>query len=668
MKSTSPISGRPLSRRNFLTAAAVGVSAASAATLVGATANAPGAPAAGRYSIVRDRRFEVIARHPSPLIVGQVVPLTLRYTAGPAGFAAGGGGHLWVMFDIRQWSATAGAMKNEFLRATGPAGSAFDLAFVREGNPVRTFDLLPAVPEFTFCFQLTNRGRALQPGEAIEIDLRTHADGFFLPENSIDAYVFWLIDDPSGRLSFEKTQYAPEISQGFGNGADKYTQFQPESEPIHILEANPLRIEPGPAVKVQVVATPIGEGRTVALNLCPFDRHGNPVVHPVAEILIEGGDRRLAIPGPIAPGQRLHLPAPVEPAIYTVSTPGALPVRSNPVRTVRNAERKRLYFGDIHGMAFNHRPYEDYHFWGRDVAALDFSAGLMFSYNTVIGDYWERHKEVLERFNEPGRYVSLPAVECGTQPDGSHRNIYFPEPRAVPPIFCENRAAARDERLRKRFHPHTVHCEHYRELYQVVRGYGGLIAGHYHTLSYEDEDLMEVYQKAQFSTEAEEARINKFLMGGMRAGIVSGTDTHDSRPGNPHPEAHVPRPGGLTGVWADQLDRKSIFEALKARRCFATTGHRPVIEFAIGGKPMGSEAAWTGRERLTIDLHGTARLTSVELVVNGLVKHAFEIASDRLRVDAPLADVCPVPRGHYCYLRIKQEDNQQAWTSPIWLV
>ena len=134
----------------------------------------------------------------------------------------------------------------------------------------------------------------------------------------------------------------------------------------------------------------------------------------------------------------------------------------------------------------------------------------------------------------------------------------------------------------------TVFCEDYRALYDEVHRRGGFVHGHFHTNFYEQEVLAEMYQKQDFDLAAEEEKINSYLQTGARVGFVAGSDTHDSRPANPRPEPGCPRPAGITGVWANKLDRASILDALRKRRCFATTGVRMLVDFRVNGQSVGS--------------------------------------------------------------------------------
>ena len=93
---------------------------------------------------------------------------------------------------------------------------------------------------------------------------------------------------------------------------------------------------------------------------------------------------------------------------------------------------------------------------------------------------------------------------------------------------------------------------------------------------------------------------------GKRFGFSADTDNHDGYPGG--------FGLGLTGVWARENTRDSLFEAFKARRTVAVTGDRIAVEFGAGQAPMGSVVP--GARELSYRVEGWDAIDQVELVHN----------------------------------------------------
>lgn len=101
------------------------------------------------------------------------------------------------------------------------------------------------------------------------------------------------------------------------------------------------------------------------------------------------------------------------------------------------------------------------------------------------------------------------------------------------------------------------------------------------------------------------------LQSGMRFGFVASSDNHRGYPG-----AYGE---GVLGVWAKDLSRESLFEAIRARRTYAATGDRIGLEFAINDAPMGSDVAATSDRQIDIRVEGQDAIAMVELIRNGKV-------------------------------------------------
>ena len=132
-------------------------------------------------------------------------------------------------------------------------------------------------------------------------------------------------------------------------------------------------------------------------------------------------------------------------------------------------------------------------------------------------------------------------------------------------------------------------CKTLPEFYETVERFGGVVTGHFHTRQYDQEVLAEIYQKNLRQPAREEERIFELMRQGKRFALAGTSDTHDSMPGNPSPEPHLPMAAGFTGVYADALTADALLDAAVARRTFATSGTRMFMNFESNGQPLGAE-------------------------------------------------------------------------------
>lgn len=105
--------------------------------------------------------------------------------------------------------------------------------------------------------------------------------------------------------------------------------------------------------------------------------------------------------------------------------------------------------------------------------------------------------------------------------------------------------------------------------------------------------------------------IGRQLEKGLRFGFVASSDDHLGYPG-----AYGE---GVCGVWAESLTAKSLVEAIRARRTYALTGDRIVMEVSLNERPMGSEIAAVADRQIDVRVEGQDSLQVVELVRGGRV-------------------------------------------------
>ena len=165
------------------------------------------------------------------------------------------------------------------------------------------------------------------------------------------------------------------------------------------------------------------------------------------------------------------------------------------------------------------------------------------------------------------------------------------------------------------------------------------------------------------------------LKRGGKMGCIGGSDDHYGMPGMIMAEApHINlkyRFPGLTGVLAKENTLESIFEAIKARRCYAFMGGRMEIDFRINGHYMGEEITVKEEEDRMIYMYAKAdkpikRMTLVKNCediyhMDGNLLQDFHVMKEMFM------DYKKVQDTDYYYLRVELEDGRFGWTSPIWV-
>jgi hypothetical protein len=133
------------------------------------------------------------------------------------------------------------------------------------------------------------------------------------------------------------------------------------------------------------------------------------------------------------------------------------------------------------------------------------------------------------------------------------------------------------------------------------------------------------------------------LTRGLRFGFVASSDDHAGYPG-----AYGE---GVLGVWATELTSAALFEAVRARRTYAATGDRILLDVKLNGRPMGSELPMTRDRQFDVRIEGQDAVAMVELVRNGRViarhfpeDHVAQDSAPVLMGPASRQERNPVPR------------------------
>ena len=119
-------------------------------------------------------------------------------------------------------------------------------------------------------------------------------------------------------------------------------------------------------------------------------------------------------------------------------------------------------------------------------------------------------------------------------------------------------------------------------------------------------------------------------------------------------------------VMAAGNDRVSIFDAIFARRCYATTGARILLEFSADGHSMGEEFVGTREPLFEVKVHGEQAIRTVQLKKDGHTIHTWTPESGTLDTSVSYREKADA-RGHFYYAIVNQVDGHRAISSPIWI-
>ena len=125
---------------------------------------------------------------------------------------------------------------------------------------------------------------------------------------------------------------------------------------------------------------------------------------------------------------------------------------------------------------------------------------------------------------------------------------------------------------------------------------------------------------------------------------------------------------GITGAYVTSLTREGVFDAIRKRRVFASTGARMVIDFRVNGAFLGASAAASGPPHIQVAVDAESDLDKLEIVRDG--RFIYSSPAQGRRAAFQFVDKEEKPQGRsgsYYYLRVTQKDGMRAWASPVWV-
>lgn len=254
---------------------------------------------------------------------------------------------------------------------------------------------------------------------------------------------------------------------------------------------------------------------------------------------------------------------------------GNLLARSNPL-VIGAQQSLRPFWGDLHaqsGETIGSSSAQDYMRFARDYAFLD-AVGHQANDFQVTETFWKELNGLMKSWNRGGHFVTVPGYEwSGNTSLGGDRNVFFAEENR--PIRRSSHAPVPDRSDQE------LDCFDARMLFNaltdakedaIVWAHCG---GRYADIAYAHDHKLERAVEVHSSWGTFEWLVHDAFHLGYRVGIVANSDGHKGRPGAEPPGASLfGALGGLTCFWMPELTREALFEAMRARRHYATTGCR----------------------------------------------------------------------------------------------
>jgi hypothetical protein len=388
-------------------------------------------------------------------------------------------------------------------------------------------------------------------------------------------------------------------------------------------DSPPIRIVAGPCERIEVLApSTVVAGKPFRVLVRGNDRFGNPTPTtapglvldaepPIALALCDADGRAKWIGGVTLRSSGMRR--------LTLRSQSQVLTESNPIVVHIDAHRPSLLWGDTQAQTASTvgiGTVAEYYRFARDLAGLDFVTHQGNDFMLSQADIDEVRRET-KRFHEPGVFVPFFGYEwSGATGAGGDRNVLYLEDDG--PIFRSSGwqlEPDEDTSETERVSAADLH-ESMRAL-QTSRGVPVLliphIGGRRADVASQDATLEPVFEICSCHG-VFEWRLQEALARGLKVGVVGASDDHTGRPGLAFPStAEMAIQGGLSAVLAESRTREGIFAALRARRCYATTGARIYVDLRADGHPIGAAFDADRPPRLTGVVHGTAPLDEIRL-------------------------------------------------------
>jgi Protein of unknown function (DUF3604) len=349
-----------------------------------------------------------------------------------------------------------------------------------------------------------------------------------------------------------------------------------------------IAIVPGPGVRWRaVLPTMVRAGEPFRLSVKAEDKWGNPSNAIDRKLQLVSDTEIAGLPGGLrfepgcfaAVADGLSRSEVGDVAIRVLDEAGHLLCESNPLRVAAKGTALVHFWGDTHGQSnetLGTNTARAYFEFGRDKAFLDVM-GHQGNDFQITAAFWRELNALAKAFDQPGRFVCIPGYEWSANTAvGGDRNVHYRHEGETIHRSSHAQIADAVDIGDEGTDAHTAQA-----LFEKLEGKDCVVVAH---VGGRYADIKFAHHPMETAVEVHSAWgtfewiLRDALENNYRVGVVANSDGHKGRPGACYPGASFfGSYGGLTCFLAERLDRSAIFESMRRRRHYATTGNRPLI-------------------------------------------------------------------------------------------
>ncbi|MBV1696233.1 MAG: DUF3604 domain-containing protein [Hyphomicrobiales bacterium] len=418
---------------------------------------------------------------------------------------------------------------------------------------------------------------------------------------------------------------------------------------VALPESPRISIVPGPGVRWRaVLPTLVRAGEPFRLGVKVEDKWGNPSDVGERRVRLEPSRPVTGLPETltVVPGAFAGIAAGLSASagddivIRCLDMSGDIVAETNPLRIAPPGEPLVHYWGDTHGQSnetLGTNSARDYFLFGRDRAFLDVM-GHQGNDFQITGAFWRELNRLTAEFDVAGSFVCIPGYEWSANTAvGGDRNVHFRNEGETIHRSSHAQITDADDMGDEPTDAHDAHA-----LFAKLAGRDCVVAAHvggrYADIAFAHDGRLESAVEVHSAWGTFEWIVKDAFERNYRVGIVANSDGHKGRPGACYPGASFfGSYGGLTCFIAERLDRDAIFESMRRRRHYATTGNRAHLavevratsamdvftrdpahgDASVTRSPIAilGDIARTSHEEVTlaIDVHGSAPIERVDI-------------------------------------------------------